>query len=99
MITDIAIYVVAVLAVCRLNRLVVRDIITAPLRAWLDKKTSSPARFAAAAAVCRWCAGVYVAAAVLAYAHWYTGWPWQLYPLTFLSASWLAPVIAQWVED
>ena len=97
--TDAAIFAIAVFAVCRVNRLVVGDTITAPIRTWLDKGTSAPIRFAAAAAVCRWCAGIYVAAAVVAYAHAYAGWSWQLYPLTFLAAAWLAPVLAQWLED
>lgn len=96
---DAAIFLIAVLAVCRLNRFIVRDTITAPVRSWLDKGSSAPARFAAAAAICRWCAGVYAAAVVIAYAHDYAGWSWQLYPLTFLAAAWLAPVIAQWLED
>lgn len=96
---DAAIFVLAVFAACRLNRLIVRDTITAPARAWLDKKTSAVGRFTAAAASCRWCAGVYVAAAVIAYAHYAADWSWLYYPLTAAAAAWLAPVIAQWLED
>lgn len=96
---DAAIFLIAVLAACRLNRLIVRDTITAPARAWLDKCTHPAGRFIAAAAVCRWCAGIYVAAGVTAYAHHIAEWPWPYYPLTFLAAAWLAPVIAQWLED
>lgn len=96
---DAAIYLIAVLAACRLNRLIVRDTITAPLRAWLASGTTFPARFASAASVCHWCTGVYTATAAAAFAHWAAGWPWLFYPLTLLSTAWLAPVIAQWLED
>lgn len=99
MLKDAAIYAIAVLASCRLNRLIVRDTITAPLRARLASGTSFPTRFASAASVCHWCTGVYTAAATTALAHWYAGWQWPLYPLTLLATAWLAPVIAQWLED
>lgn len=99
MLKDAAIYAIAVLATCRLNRLIVRDTITAPLRARLASGTSFLARFASAASICHWCTGVYTAAACLAFTHWAAGWPWTLYPLTLLATAWLAPVIAQWLED
>lgn len=96
---DACIYLIAVFAACRLNRLIVRDTITAPLRSWLERGTTLFARFASAATLCRWCTGVYTAAATTAYAHYYAGWSWQLFPLTLLATAWIAPVIAQWLED
>lgn len=99
MLNDAAIYAIAVLASCRLNRLIVHDTITAPLRTRLASGMSLPARFASAVSMCVWCTGIYTAAATTAYAHWSAEWPWHLYPLTLLSTAWIAPVIAQWLED
>lgn len=96
---DAAVYAVAVLATCRLNRLVVRDTITAPLRARLANGTSLLVRFASAVTMCVWCTGVYTAAGTTAFAHWAASWSWTLYPLTLGATAWLAPVIAQWLED
>lgn len=99
MLKDAAIYAIVVLATCRLNRLIVRDTITAPLRARLASGTSLPVRFISAATMCVWCTGVYTAATTTAYAHWTAGWSWRLYPLTLLATAWLAPIITNWLED
>lgn len=95
---DVCIYLVAVFAACRLNRLIVRDIIAAPFRSWLKKRKSFAGRFAYAAVLCYWCTGIWTAASTAALAHWSASWSWTLYPLTMLSAAWLAFVIADWLE-
>ncbi|MER6610212.1 hypothetical protein ABT282_30960 [Streptomyces sp. NPDC000927] len=88
----------ATLATTRLNRLITTDVITAPIRMWLDACTSRTGRFASAVTSCVWCTGIYTATATTAYAHWVTGLAWTALPLTALSVAWIAPVISSWLE-
>lgn len=99
MATNLAIFALALVASIRLNRLLVRDIITAPLRATLSNQKNPISRFASAALECVWCTGMYTAAGAAAYAHLITGASWQALPLTALAIAWLAPVLADRYED
>lgn len=92
-------YLLAVLSSCRLNRLVVTDVITHPLRAWLAKRSGLLGRFLSMLVSCTWCVGMYTAAACASYVHWAVGWDWSLLPLTTMSIGWAAPVLAGWIED
>ena len=96
---DFAFFIGALLTSARLNRLLVRDTITAPMRAVLDAQKSPVPRFAAAALICVWCTGVYTATATAAYTHWLTGITWWALPLTAGSIAWAAPVLANWLDD
>lgn len=99
MITDLAIYLLATFAACRINRLVVVDTLTKPGRDFLAKKDGKLGRLLSYVANCVWCTGVYTATACAAYAHWISGWGWEFLPLTALSIAWIAPVLAGWIED
>lgn len=81
-----------------MNRLLVRDFITQPLRATLSNRRDPISRFLSAMLLCVWCTGVYTAFAAAAFAHWLTGASWQALPLTGLAISWLAPVLAYWLD-
>jgi len=98
-VADFAFFIGALLTSARLNRLLVRDTITAPMRAVLDAQKSPVPRFAAAALICVWCTGVYTATATAAYTHWLTGITWWALPLTAGSIAWAAPVLANWLDD
>lgn len=99
MVADFAFFIGALLTSARLNRLLVRDTITAPIRAALDAQTGRVSRFAAAALICVWCTGVYTAVIAAAYTHWITGITWWALPLTAGSIAWAAPVLASWLDD
>lgn len=83
----------------RINRLVVTDVITSPVREWVAQRDPGFWRFLALILSCVWCTGVYTAFAVMAYVHWLMEWNWALYPLTALAVAWLSPVISTWLED
>lgn len=93
-----AILALVILATARINRLIVTDIITSPIRGWLAQRTSKLGAFLSAITSCVWCTGVYTAAAVTAYAHYAADWSWVYFPLTFLAVAWTAPVLANWIE-
>lgn len=96
---NLAIFALAILATARINRLIVTDIITSPIRGWLAGRSSKFGAFCSAITSCVWCTGVYTAAAAAAYAHYVMGWNWAFYPFTFLALAWTAPVLANWIED
>lgn len=91
-----------ILAIARLNRLAVRDVITAPLRGALANHTTPAARWATALLMCHWCTGIWISAALCAWAHHAMNWPWDLYPLTALAAAHAASVLTDladgWLE-
>ncbi|WP_062214588.1 hypothetical protein [Streptomyces sp. NBRC 109706] len=92
MVFDFAVGALAVLALARLNRLAVRDIITAPLRHALKARAphAAAARWATALLMCHWCTGIWFSAAVTAYVHHHMSWSWWLYPVTTLAIAQLA---------
>lgn len=95
---NFAIMGLALFATARLNRLITTDVITAPARTWLDKRTGPVSRFLSAVTSCDWCTGVYTATAVAAYTHYVMAWNWWLLPLSALSLAWLAPILARWTD-
>ena len=98
MATILAIFALALVAAARLNRLLVRDFITQPLRATLRSHKNGISRFLSAMLLCTWCTGMYTGFATAAFAHWITGATWLALPLTGLAIAWLAPVLAEWLD-
>lgn len=98
MATNLAIFALALVAAARLNRLLVRDFITQPLRATLSNQQNPISRFVAAMLLCTWCTGMYTGFATAALAHWITGATWHALPLSGLAIAWGAPVLAAWLD-
>lgn len=86
-------------ATCRVNRLVVKDSITQPIRTWAEKQTRAPARYLAELITCVWCTSMWTAATLTTYTHHIMQWNWHLLPLTILAVAWLAPILTQWLEE
>lgn len=85
----------AVLATARLTRLVVRDAITDPPRAWLAQHAGPGVTYLVH---CRWCASIWLGVGVAAAVYnWPARW-WVAIPLIGLAASHITGLLAR-LED
>jgi hypothetical protein len=98
-VTISGIFILALVASMRLNRLATTDTITQPIRNTLGDRSGRISRFLSALLDCPWCTGMYTAFACAAYAHWLTGVTWAALPVTGLAIAYLAPLLADWFED
>jgi len=94
---DVVPFLLALGATLRITRFLAKDVLAAPIRAQVIRRTGPDSRWTELS-TCPWCLSIYVATAAVCAAWWAGGSAWFQIPAFALTISYLVGVAGRWID-